>query len=173
VPTSNFLTVGTPDANGASANSVGYALIKVKATSPEAVLSSLVVTDVRCQPGTAANVCNGPNGADGPDYSGSLQLLATIRISDHYNGPSGTEPATVQDIPFPVNVFCHNTADTSTGGLCDDPGPACVGHPCEPDLDGLRTVVEFGQIQVFDGGQDGQVATADNTLFMNQGVFIP
>jgi hypothetical protein len=171
VQTSNFLTVGTPDANGAGANSIGSALIKVKATSPEAVLSSLSVSDVRCRPATDASVCNSPNAADGPDYSGQLQLMATIRISDHYNGPGLDEAATVQDIPFPVNVYCHNTADTSVGGLCDDPGPQCVCPPS--NLDGLRTVVGFTQIQLFDGGPDGQVSTTDNTLFMNQGIFIP
>jgi hypothetical protein len=170
---SNYLTVGTPDANGAPANSVGHALIKVKVTSPEAVLSSLVISDVRCLPGTAANVCNSPNSADGPDYSGNLQLLATIRVSDHYNGPSLTEAATVQDIPFPVIVYCHTTADTTTGGQCDDPGPRCVGDPCQPNLDGLRSVVEISQVEVFDGGPDGQVSSNDNTVFMRQGLFIP
>jgi hypothetical protein len=29
------------------------------------------------------------------------------------------------------------------------------------------------QLQMFDGGQDGQAATNDNTLFMSQGLFIP
>jgi hypothetical protein len=173
-PMSNYLTIGTPDANGAAANSVGYALIKVKETSPEDVLSSLVVSDVRCRPGTAANVCTGANASDGADYSGSLQLLATVRITDHYNGPNLNEAATVQDIPFPVGVFCHNTADTSTGGLCDDPGPQCVSPPCAPNYDGLRTVAEIAQIQIFDGGPDGQIGTNDNpTLFMKQGLFIP
>jgi hypothetical protein len=171
VQTSNFLTVGTPDANGAGANSIGSALIKVKVTSPEDVLASLSVSDVRCRPATDASVCNSPNAAAGPDYSGQLQLMATIRISDHYNGSGLDEAATVQDIPFPVNVYCHNTADTSVGGLCDDPGPQCVCPPS--NLDGLRTVVGFTQIQVFDGGPDGQVNTDDNTLFMNQGIFIP
>jgi hypothetical protein len=33
--------------------------------------------------------------------------------------------------------------------------------------------VEFTQIQILDGGADGSVGTQDNTLFMNQGVFIP
>jgi hypothetical protein len=171
VQTSNYLTVGTPDANGAAANSIGSALIKVKGTSPEALLFSLSISDVRCKPGTDASVCNGANAADGPDYSGQLQLLATIRISDHYNGPNLNEAATVQDIPFPVNVYCHNTTDTTTGGLCDDPGPQCACLP--PNLDGLRTIVEFGQIQIFDGGPDGDVNTADNTVFMRQGLFIP
>jgi hypothetical protein len=29
------------------------------------------------------------------------------------------------------------------------------------------------QIQVFDGGADGDISTADNTLFLTQGVFVP
>src|ERR1043166_2698043 len=34
---SSYLTVGTPDANGAAPNSIGYLRIKVKASSPEDV----------------------------------------------------------------------------------------------------------------------------------------
>jgi hypothetical protein len=171
VQESNYLTVGTPDANGAPANSIGSALIKVKTTSPEEVLSSLSISDVRCKPGTAANVCNTPNTEDGPDYSGNLQLLAMVRISDHNNGPNQDEAATVQDIPFPVNVYCHNTADTSTGGLCNDPGPQCLG--CFVSYDGQRIVAEITQIRIFDGGADGDVSSPGNTLFMTQGIFIP
>jgi hypothetical protein len=172
VQESSYLTVGTPDANGAAANSIGSALIKVKTTSPEDLLSSLSISDVRCRPGTSQSVCNSPNAADGPDYSGNLQLLATIRISDHNNGPNQNEAATVVDVPFPVTVYCHNTADTSTGGLCNDPGPPCVSCPVQ-NLDGYRTVVEIAQIQIFDGGSDGDVNTPGNTVFMRQGVFIP
>jgi hypothetical protein len=37
-----------------------------------------------------------------------------------------------------------------------------------------RGVVEVAQLQIFDGGADGQAGTtADNTLFGVQGVFIP
>jgi hypothetical protein len=33
---------------------------------------------------------------------------------------------------------------------------------------------ELGQVQVYDGGSDGVAATtADNTLFMDQGIFVP
>jgi hypothetical protein len=34
-------------------------------------------------------------------------------------------------------------------------------------------VWEVGQVQVFDGGSDGVVSTAPNTLFATQGVFVP
>jgi hypothetical protein len=174
VQASNFLTVGTPDANGAAANSVGSLKLKVKVTSPEDVLTTLTITDVRCLPGTSSGVCNSANSADGPDYSGQLQGNATIRISDHYNGQSLTEPATVIDIPFPVNAPCSNTADTSTGGVCTVTASSCSQPPdiCSVQ-DGQRTVVGITQFQVFDGGSDGQVSTNDNTLFAVEGLFIP
>src|SRR5688500_8734262 len=118
VQASNFLTIGSPDANGAGANSTSFILLKVKPTSPEDVLITSTGTDIRCLPATSAAVCNSPNAADGPDYSGQVQGNATIRISDHYNGPGLNEAATVVDIPFPVNGQCANTTATTVGGTC-------------------------------------------------------
>jgi hypothetical protein len=169
---SSFLTVGTPDANGAGANSIGYVLLRVKETSPEDVLFTSTISDVRCKPGTDASVCNSPNAADGPDYSGQLESDATIRITDHYNGPNLNEAATVQDIPFPVNYFCANTSSTSTGGFCTINTTVSAQIP-PYSFDGKRTVVEIGQFEVSDGGPDGNVATADNTAFLRQGIFVP
>jgi hypothetical protein len=117
-------------------------------------------------------VCGSANAADGPDYSGELQSNATIRISDHYNGPNLNEAATVQDIPFPINYFCANTSDTSKGGFCTVNTTVLAQIP-PYDFDGKRTLVEFGQFEVSDGGPDGNVATADNTPFLRQGVFVP
>jgi hypothetical protein len=171
VQASNFLTLGTPDANGAGAKSVGFVELKAKSTSPGEVLISFGISDVRCLPGTDASVCSGANSAGGPDYSGTLQVNATIRVSDHYNGPNLNEAATVQDFPFPATIYCTNTADPSIGGLCNDPGPRCLG--CPPPPDGQRAVLELTQIQVLDGGADGWVGTQDNTLFEVQGLFIP
>jgi hypothetical protein len=172
VQTSNFLTVGSPDANGAGANSVAFILLKVKTTSPEDVLITSSGSDIRCKAATAASVCNSANAADGPDYSGGLQGNAIIRISDHYNGPGLNEAATVQDIPFPVNATCANTASTTEGGLCTANTSANATVPGSvKDLQ--RAVVEIAQLQINDGGADGQVATTDNTLFGVQGIFIP
>ena len=172
VQSSGFLTVGTPDNNGAPSNSIGSILLKVKSTSPEDVLISSSLTDVRCLPATSPSVCSGANAADGPDYSGELQGTATIRISDHYNGPSLTEAATVIDIPFPVNSTCANTAATTIGGSCSVSTTANAVVPGSVK-DTQRAVVEIGQLQVNDGGADGLVSTADNTLFEVQGIFIP
>jgi hypothetical protein len=173
VQTSNFLTIGSPDANGAGANSSGYVLLTVKASSPEDVLIKSVGTDIRCKPGGAATVCATANAADGPDYTGELQGNATIRISDHYNGPGLNEAATVTDIPFPVNGTCASTAATTIGSTCTTNTTANAVVPGSVK-DTQRGVVEIGQLQIFDGGNDGSVATtADNTLFSVQGIFIP
>ena len=172
VQSSSFLTLGTPDANGAGANSVGSILLRVKATSPEDVLINSTITDVRCQPATSASVCNSANGTDGPDYSGQLQGNATIRISDHYNGPSLNEAATVVDIPFPVNGQCANTTATTVGGTCTTATTANAVVPGSVK-DTQRAVVEVGQLQIFDGGASGVAGAADATLFEVQGIFIP
>lgn len=171
---SSFLTVGTPDANGAAANSIGFALLKVRTASPEDLLIKSTVSDVRCKAGTAPAVCTGANAADGPDYSGELQGTTTIRVSDHYNGPGLNEAATVTDIPLPVNIPCANTADTAAGGICTvDTSANAVQPGAIPDGGVSRAVIEVGQVRVSDGGGDGAVSTADNTIFATQGVFIP
>jgi hypothetical protein len=172
VQTSNFLTVGSPDANGAGANATAFILLSVKSTSPEDVLITSTGTDIRCLPATSATVCNSPNAADGPDYSGQLQGNAMIRITDHYNGPSLTEAATVVDIPFPVNATCANTAATNIGGTCTATTSANATVPGAVK-DAQRAVVEIQQLQINDGGADGLVGTADNTIFGVQGIFIP
>jgi hypothetical protein len=177
VPTSTYLTVGSPDANGAPANSVGSIRLDVQAGVPgppedSDVLIKASISDVRCTPAGGATSCNSANAADGPDYSGELQGNAIIRITDHYNGPGLNEAATVQDIPFPVNASCVNTTSTTTGGACSANTSANAAVPGSVK-DTQRSVVEIGQLQINDGGADGTVATADNTLFEVQGIFIP
>jgi hypothetical protein len=173
VQESNFLTIGSPDANGAGANSTGYVLLRVKSTSPEDVLIDSVGTDVRCKPGGPAAFCSNANAADGPDYSGGLQGNASIRISDHYNGTSLNEAATVQDIPFPVNGSCAATPTaTNIGATCSThtSANAVVSGSVK---DTQRGVVEISQLQIKDGGSSGASGAPDATLFSVEGIFIP
>jgi hypothetical protein len=168
---SDSVTVGTPDVNGANSNSAGLVLLRVKTTPPEDLVVSSNISDVRCKTGTSVSVCATPNAADGPDYSGQLQVNANIRITDHHNGPSGNEAATVMDLPSPVPMGCASTLDTSIGGSCDLTTSLTALVP-QTSVDG-RSVVEFDQIHVFDGGPDGQMDTTLNTLFEIQGISIP
>ena len=178
VQSSTSVTVGSPDANGAAANSVASIKIKVLVGVPGPPDDSDVnltgsVTDVRCLPGNSA--CGNANAAAGADYIGELQTTAQIRITDHFNAVApggGTDPATVVDIPFPVNTTCVNTAGTGVGGTCTTNTTANAVVPGAVK-DGKRAIVEVGQVQSFDGGPDGVVATAPNTLFGVQGIFIP
>jgi hypothetical protein len=171
VQTSPNLTLGTPDANGAAANAIGYALVQVVSGANSDVLLSGQATDIRCKAGVAA--CGSANTADGPDYTGEVQSNAIIRISDHYNGAGLNEPATVQDVPFPTTVPCGATTSTSTGGFCSVATSANAIIPGSV-ISSQRAIVETAQIFANDGGVDGLVSTpADNSLFAVQGVFIP
>lgn len=175
---SGHVTVGTPDANGAGANSTGFMRLWVHVGAPgppedSQVLFRIEVRDVRCKAGTSA--CGNPNAAGGPDYTGELQANATIRITDHDNAVTaggGTDAATVIDLPMPVTAVCSNTADTSIGAFCTLSGNAV--QPAIPDCcEGKRMVVEVTQFRVDDGGADGVMATTPNSVFLRQGIFIP
>jgi hypothetical protein len=171
---SNFLTIGTPDANGAAANSLGSVTIKVSPTSGDNLTASASISDVRCEPATTA--CGNANAEDGPDYVGELEANMTVRLTDHFNAVEpggGTDPATVIDLPNPMRMFCASTADTSTGGVCNIITGPCPPGGCSLIRNGDRTVIGIDRIRVFDGGADGQVGTGDKTLFAVQGIFIP
>ena len=178
VQASTAVTVGSPDANGAAANSVGFVKLNVKpgvVGPPDTsdVLITASISDVRCKAGTTA--CGNANAADGADYTGELQGNATIRISDHWNAVApggGPDAATVIDIPFPVPAACANTASTAEGGLCTANTSANTVVPGSVKT-GKRAIVEVGQITITDGGPDGLNGTTPNTLFEVQGIFIP
>ena len=178
--TSGSLTIGTPDTNGAGANSIGFVHLRAIVDTPgPPELSDIVfraqITDVRCKPGTTA--CGDSNAADGPDYTGELESDATVRLTDHFNAIApggGSDPATVNDFPFPMKLSCANTAATSTGGTC---GVETTFEAVSPGsvtrIEGRRSVLELAQFLIFDGGADGFISTMPNTLFAVQGLFIP
>jgi hypothetical protein len=165
VQSSGFLTVGTLDANGAAANSVASLRLDAiqgdPATPPdEADLRlRLTATDVRLKSGLA-------------DYTGELLAAVTLRMTDRNNGPSQTEPATASDLDYSFTVPCQATADPGVGATCavvttaDSIAPGTV-------LEGKRSNWQLGQARLYDGGPDAVAATADNTLFEVQGLFVP
>jgi hypothetical protein len=194
VPASDSLEVGTPDtpSNGAGANFIGSVVLRVQLNdpTPNDVLIGASITDVRCRPSTVVatpTVCNPdsplPNTAAGPDYTGKLLVSIPTRITDHYNDDglgNFTASGTVSDAAFefslPVTVPCAPT---------DDPGGDLVGSTCADSTSmnalvpgsvqtGNRANVQIpGPIDVLDGGPDGDVSTTPNTLFLEQGFFVP
>jgi hypothetical protein len=163
--TSSNVTVGTPDANGEAANSVGsfrYAVRVGNPATPEDeadVALNFQLSDVRLA-GTLA------------DYTGELQPRPTIRITDRRSGPATNESATVEDLALPATVPCVATPQASTGAVCN---LTTTLDALTPGLvrESARSVWELAQIEVLDGGADGDVDTPGNEVFARQGIFIP
>jgi len=150
--------------------------------------------DVRCGPGNgacAAGTAAGWTGAGtGDDYVGILLASSSIRITDNNNGPAGgpyVTSGTVNQITFSVPTKCTSTAATGVGSFCTPLAfDASVGGPaggvtgansiCGCVASGKRSNIENGQIEVFDGGPNGNpfnTTDGPNTTMARQGVFIP
>jgi hypothetical protein len=166
VPASEYVTVGTPDTNGKSPSFTGEIQLKQVGESPIDVENGdqadvevrAALTDVR-------------NRSDLSDYTGDLQVLLPLRITDRLNGADNDEPATAMDIPIAVTIPCTATAGPE-GAACSvtTSVDAVTGGVAR---EARRAVWALGPVKVFDGGADGDVATQDNTLFAEQGTFAP
>jgi plastocyanin len=162
---SDWLTVGTPDANGPAANSIGSARLVALTGDPgtpadEADVRLVTsITDVRSRTSGL------------PDYTGELQARLALRITDRLNGPSLTETGT-GDTTFTFAVPCTATGNTGVGSTCTVNTTADALAPGTV-LEGKRAVWQVGKIELFDGGADGVASTAGNTLFADQSMFVP
>jgi hypothetical protein len=173
--TSDYLTVGTLDANGQPAKFVGDARFDVhpgNASTPEDeadVAITVNMKDVRCR--ATFPTCDGGSLTD---YGGVLQATQTIRITDNYNGPPRPElgPATLKDsFRLPFTIPCTTTSDTTIGSTCS---VATTFDSVTPGVvkEGVRSNWELGQIQVLDGGPDG-ASPDESTMFAVEGIFVP
>jgi WD40 repeat protein len=155
---SSELTIGTPDANGPPAKSIGFAVLQPKTGNPATpadeadVTLQLSVTDVR-------------NSADLTDYAGGLEAEPTIRITDRDNtpNPGGPGPGTVIDIPFPFAVPCAVTSDTTVGSKCvvSTSADAVLGGTL---VEGRRTIWQLEHMAVLDSA---------GNAFLAPGLFVP
>ena len=149
---SGFLTVGTPDANGAQANSTGFVSLNTIAgdsgtPADEADLRLTTHDHRRAQPDRPRRLL-GP--APGP--------AARSGITDLDNPPpaGGLGRGTVAGRTFAFTVPCTTTADTAVGSTCSVSTTANAVTP-GAIKESKRTIWELGQIDVLDGGPDGQV----------------
>ena len=179
VQTSAQATVGTPDANGAPAVFNSYIRLNVRVGVPgppdeNDVKVTVPLTDVRCLP-TGAR-CGSPNASGPSDYTGQIRVALGSRLTDHFNSATpggGTDPATVEDFSFEFAANCAQTASTGTGSTCNVNTSMNAVIP-GTHKDTKRVVWEMGDIRIYDGGADGDGGTtADNTLFLRQGLFVP
>jgi hypothetical protein len=154
---SGQLTVGTGDANGHGAKSIGSVTLDAVAADVRIATS---ITDVRTQSDLSA-------------YTGSVQTALTLRLTERVPAPGGDEPQTTQDFPFRVTVSCAATTDTTVGSTCSLTTTANTITPGAV-AGSKRSIWALDRIRVYDAGPDGDVSTAgDNTLFETQGLFVP
>jgi hypothetical protein len=165
--TSDYLTLGAPDVNGQLAKGTGRVELKVVGESPinpnngdqADVQIKVDFTDVRKQ-------------SDLSDYTGEIQVVLPLQITDRYNGSLLEDPATTASTPLRVTTPCAATPGAE-GGRCTitTTADAVMSGVVR---EGQRAVWELDQLQVFDGGSDGDAdTTGDNTLFAVQGMFAP
>ena len=181
VQTSPTLTVGTPDADGAPANSIGSVRLSAVVGTPgppedSDLRISVSITDVRCRTGSGP-ACGSANAAGGPDYSGEVQETAVLRLTDRSSstlwGSSFVDAATVEDADLSVTVACAATASVAVGGTCSTSTSVNALFPGSV-LDTRRAIWQLGEAKILDGGPDGVVATVTgNALFAKQGLFVP
>jgi WD40-like Beta Propeller Repeat len=169
-PTSDSVTVGTADSNGAQARFVGSVRLDALLGNPSTTTDEADVKvtarlpDIRCT--SSATACAGGTLSD---YTGEMRVVVPLRITDAYvQGLPATSQGGVS-----VPIACVTTADPAVGSTCD------VTTTVDSVLPGAvrernRTIWELGVIEVWDGGQDGALSTSDDDqLFARQGIFVP
>jgi len=163
--TSDYLTVGTADANLQPTKSTGFVRLKAILGDPNTAADeadfgvNVSITDVRSK-------------SDLSDYTGEVQVRTAVRLTDGLSGPGSNEPGTVGDFDFPFTVPCTDTPDTTVGATCSvDTSFDAIVPGSTPE--GGRSIWQLDKVLVYDGGADGQASTADNTLFEQQGIFLP
>jgi hypothetical protein len=105
-------------------------------------------------------------------YLGQIQASPVLRISDRRNGSGATftDPATTVDMPFSFGIACVPTPSAGSNCAVTTSANAIIpGAVVESE----RTVWQVLRVDVNDGGPDGIAATADNTLFETEGLFVP
>jgi hypothetical protein len=180
-PESPNLTVGTTEVNGAQPNFAGSVRYGVIAGNPglphdSDILVGASLTDVRCATGTAgAPPCGDANADGGPDYAGELEARVSLRLTDRFNAVAaggGRDAATVTDTEFVAPIGPCATTPSEAGATCT---LLTAANAIVPGIaqDGRRAIWQLDRVRVYDGGPDGDVDTAGNSVFATQGVFVP
>jgi Tol biopolymer transport system component len=164
---STQLTTGSPDSNGLPVRMDASLLLRVVPGNSQTPADE---ADVRID----AHV-NDVFKKDFADYTGALRANVPLEITDKDNTPSPGGPGVGTTVPFIYGFDIPCTADPT----------ANIGSNCEISTtadtlvsgtikESLRTIWQTGRVRVDDSGPDRNPdTTADNTVFVVQGVFVP
>jgi hypothetical protein len=125
---------------------------------------ALTLSDIRTR-GSGADYDPNPGGAD-------ATLLARLRITDQANGASGRAPGTATEEDFSAPVDCVASSDTGTGSSCAANTSADALVPGTIS-EGRDSVLQVFRARVVDSGQNGVRGDSDDTLFAQQGIYVP
>jgi hypothetical protein len=155
--TSQQLTIGTPDANGAPANSVS----QVKLATVNGAPGPADEADLRIE----ASLTDIRNRSDLTDYTGNLQGRISLQVTDKSNTPypGGPGPGTTLSFPYTFSIPCAATVSTTIGSTCTLTTTADTLIP-NTIVEGRRSIWRLGAVDVLDG---------NGGLFETQGVFVP
>jgi glucose/arabinose dehydrogenase len=165
VSSSPQLTFGTPDANGQGANGTGFVQYKVKVGDSGTPQNDADVT-------LTAKITDVRRKSDLADYAGELGILTPLRLTDNLGGPTANDQMTVSDFSLPATVPCVTTTATNIGSTCNLDTTLSALVPGAV-VENARALWQMRQVEVTDGGPDGDADTAPNTVFARQGVFVP
>ena len=164
---SQYLTVGTGDANGMLPRSEGAVRFDSVLDKPATPADE---SDMKLEL-TMSDVFTKTLAA----YSGELRAEVEIQATDKNNTPSPGGPGAATTAPFALGFSapCVSTDDTTIGSDC---GATTSANALLAGMvaGGYRAIWQLGQVKVYDGGSDSDGdTTADNTLFADEGVFAP
>jgi hypothetical protein len=191
--TSARATVGTPDAFGGPSNSISHVRLSYAPClghcfdEDDDIRIEIALNDVRCVP--TGGRCGAANAGGPADYVGEMRLSFAVRLTDHNNGTSpppsgGTEAATVEDFTIDhalvtswgtaLTWACVQSSSTSIGSTCNVNTALDAFMPASGTYGSKRSIWELHDVRIYDGGADGDGhTTADNTVFVRPGVFVP
>jgi len=107
------------------------------------------------------------------DYTGELQGRVLLRITDRRNGTTTTDTATVTDVSYTFTAPCAATGGTTNvGATCSLNTTADAITPGTVTA-AKRTIWQMQDVAILDGGADGDADTADNSVFLRPGIFVP
>ena len=108
------------------------------------------------------------------NYTGELRAEVPLQITDKDNTPhpGGPGAATTQELTFDIDATCAVVSEPSPHSECQTTTTADALIPGSIK-EGRRSIWQLGQVLVYDGGPDGDTATADNTVFAAAGAVHP